>query len=174
MSKIAVNPDFQGDSGEPRPRPASAPPVSYSSPIDLYKSGRGVYVRWCTAAGAGILLLAGGNFIYEQLGRVDFGQSLIWRYVIPLVLVALGAYGIFLLCGRNRRLVDFFIATEDEMRKVNWSTRREVAGATRIVIFVLLLLGFILFFVDIIFMFFFQMIGVLRVGTLTSLFGGGG
>jgi preprotein translocase SecE subunit len=54
------------------------------------------------------------------------------------------------------------IATEGEMKKVNWSTRREIIGSTKVVIVFTLLLTLVLFVVDMIFITFFGWIGVLR------------
>jgi preprotein translocase SecE subunit len=66
------------------------------------------------------------------------------------------------------------IATEGEMKKVNWSTRREIIGSTKVVILFTILLAVILFTVDIVFMTFFAWIGVLREApsVLKLLFGG--
>ena len=71
---------------------------------------------------------------------------------------------VFRLVGQNRGTVEFLIATEGEMKKVNWSTRKEVIGATKVVIVTVLALGFLLFFVNLFFLFLFETIGVLRVG----------
>jgi preprotein translocase SecE subunit len=54
------------------------------------------------------------------------------------------------------------IATEGEMKKVNWSSRKEIVGSTKVVIMFTVLLTAVLFAVDIIFMSFFGWIGVLR------------
>jgi preprotein translocase SecE subunit len=89
-----------------------------------------------------------------------------------VALLALLGYATFYLLGQSRSVVDFMIATESEMKKVNWSTRREVLGATRVVIATVIGLGLILFAVNIFFMFVFESIGVLRIGMLASLFGG--
>jgi preprotein translocase SecE subunit len=63
----------------------------------------------------------------------------------------------------NRRVCDFLIATDGEMKKVNWSSRREITGSTKVVIFVVVALGLFLFFVDILLMLFFSEIKVLRI-----------
>ena len=68
----------------------------------------------------------------------------------------------FWIVGVHRRACDFMIATEGEMKKVNWSTRREIIGSTKVVIMFTALLALILFVVDIVFMTFFAWIGVLR------------
>jgi len=140
------------------------------APLRIYKPGQGVYVRWGTAVGAGLIAAAFARFLYEQLAlaRNDWV-----RMLVPVVALVLLLYGILRLVGQNRKMVDFLLATEGEMKKVNWSSRREVFGATRVVIVTVLLLGLLLFVVDVLFMFFFESIHVLRIGMLSRMFGGG-
>lgn len=164
-----------GDSGGRRSTgaapslPYSRPPEAKLSLFQIYKPGQGAIVRWGTAAGAGLIALGFAAFLSDQLAW--FGETT--RVLVPvLALVVLGVL-IFRLVGQNRSVVEFLIATEGEMKKVNWSTRKEVIGSTKVVILVILALGFTLFFVDILFMFFFELIGVLRIGMLDQLFGGG-
>ena len=57
---------------------------------------------------------------------------------------------------------DFMIATEGEMKKVNWSTRREIIGSTKVVILFTVLLALLLFVVDLSFQALFSWIGVLK------------
>ena len=56
------------------------------------------------------------------------------------------------------------IATDSEMRKVNWPSRREVIGSTWIVICGTMLMALLLFVVDIVFASLFQTIGILEGG----------
>jgi preprotein translocase subunit SecE len=56
------------------------------------------------------------------------------------------------------------IATESEMRKVNWPSRRELVGSTWIVICGTLLMALVLLAIDVGFVSFFQWIGVLEHG----------
>ena len=160
----------QGASDEPR-RPAAeaAPKRAGGSPFKLYKPGQGAHVRWCSAAGAGTIALAFGSFIHEQLAL--FG-NLTAQTIVPAALVAGLAGMIFRLIGQTRSVVDFMIATEGEMKKVNWSTRREVFGATKVVIFTVFTLGTFLFLADMVFIVLFESIGVLQIGFLQRLFGG--
>ena len=55
--------------------------------------------------------------------------------VAAIVIAVFGLVGYWLI-GRRARSVDFLIATEGEMKKVNWSTRREVVGSTIIVLII--------------------------------------
>ncbi|MBL8964243.1 MAG: preprotein translocase subunit SecE [Phycisphaerae bacterium] len=56
------------------------------------------------------------------------------------------------------------IATDGEMKKVNWSTRREVLGSTWVVIGACFLIATFLFIVDIAFSSFFEFVGLLKRG----------
>jgi len=57
----------------------------------------------------------------------------------------------------------FLSATEGEMKKVNWSTRKEVLGSTRVVIVIAFLIAVCLFVVDFGFGWFFRTIGLLEI-----------
>jgi preprotein translocase SecE subunit len=83
---------------------------------------------------------------------------------IPVLVCVAVAALVYWLVGVNRGSADFLIATDGEMKKVNWTSRREIISATKVVIVVTLLMGFILFGVDYAFMQFFRWIGVLRTG----------
>lgn len=157
--------------GEPGGRPSAREPGD-SGFLHIYKPGQGSYVRWGSAAGAGLIALSFAAFLSQQMPVITSNEII--QTLVPVVaLVAVGIF-IFQLIGQKRGVVDFLIATEGEMKKVNWSTRREIAGSTKVVIFVLLAMGFILFVVDVIFMAFFGAIGVLRIGLVERLFGTGG
>ena len=150
------------------PAVALPPRRASGSALHIYKPGQGAYVRWGTAAAAAAVVLGLAHFLREQLTRMD-NQWV--QYLVPVALLVVLAYGVFRMLGQSRSVVDFMIATEGEMKKVNWSTRREVLGATRVVIATVIALGVILFVVDLFFMFFFEAIGVLRIGMIAGLFG---
>lgn len=78
------------------------------------------------------------------------------------------ATGIILLAGagifaalNKPRVVDFMIATENEMAKVNWPSRREIIGATWVVICGVVLIAIVMFSIDLIFAWIFTKAGVL-------------
>ena len=118
--------------------------------------------------------MAGAAYAYDWLA-LPFGDNttldIVLRTLIPVVLLLAAGYVVFWLVGRNRSTVDFMIATEGEMKKVNWSSRKEVLGATKVVIFTVLALGFLLAVVDLAFMVLFSAIGVLRIPLWQRLFG---
>ncbi len=76
--------------------------------------------------------------------------------------ILLAAVIVFWFTGSNKKMVDFLVATDGEMKKVNWSTKKEIIGSTQVVIVAAFLISMILFLIDIGFSNFFRMIGVLE------------
>lgn len=146
--------------------------------FDIYKRGQGGYTRTGSFFGAAVLILAGGDFIYDQLSvfRNDLEAWTLWMQAGITIGFLVGMFlATFWICFVYRKSSDFLIATEGEMKKVNWSTRREVIGSTKVVIIFTLMMSMVLFMVDIVFMTFFSWIGVLREAPsiFGALFGGG-
>jgi preprotein translocase SecE subunit len=123
---------------------------------DIYKPGQGKHVRWGSAIGGGVIAAAGARFLYEWL-RLPLGDSVVARTLIPVGLLVVLLWLIFWLVF--------------QMKKVNWSSRKEVLGATKVVIFTVLALGFLLFIVDTLFMLMFSGMGVLKIPLWKSWFG---
>ena len=127
--------------------------------VQIYKKGQGKYTRMGTLAG--VMLL--GVIVAVALSRFLSGYVLtsapLVRYGISTALiVVLGLLMLFLI---NRpKTADFLIATESEMKKVSWSSRKEVIGSTKVVIITTFVLAVILFVVDLAFVFLFHKIGV--------------
>lgn len=144
--------------------------------FEVYKPGQGYYTRLGSGVFFGVLVLWGAQFAFEQMAMFQTDEkpwTLYLRYGVPVaLLVVFGLLLYWILCV-NRRAVDFFIATEGEMKKVSWSSRREVIGSTKVVIATVIILGTALFVVDLVFMMFFNWIGVLKIapGMLRRLFG---
>ena len=87
--------------------------------------------------------------------------------ILTASLGAAAGFGLLWWVLNKPRVVDFMIATESEMRKVNWPTRREIIGSTWVVIGGTALMATLLFVVDISFAMLFRTIGVLEGGGLT-------
>lgn len=73
---------------------------------------------------------------------------------------------VYWVVGLNRKANDFFIATEGEMKKVNWSSRQEVVRSTKVVIVTVFLLSVLLFLADVAFMETFSFIKVLETQSM--------
>ncbi len=90
------------------------------------------------------------------------GQREWMAAAITAAVCAVVALATWYFVGVHRGSVDFMIATESEMKKVTWSSRKEVWGATKVVIGMVIFMAVGLFVVDIGFTWFFTRIGVLR------------
>ncbi len=128
--------------------------------LTIYKPGQGYWTRMLSAVGLGTLLLAGIGWVWRELEVIQ-GENRIYIQagVAVGLLVVLGALSYYLL--NKPRVVDFMIATEAEMRKVNWPSRREVIGSTWVVVCGTLMMAVLLLVVDIFFVWFFTKIYVL-------------
>lgn len=166
---------------ERQERPVRPTPPRASSPggggLRIYKSGQGYYTRMGTAIGAGVLVAWGAYFFLDELSAALDPDA---KYYYPVqygvavgFILAMGAL-LYWVVGLNRRTNDFFIATEGEMKKVNWSTRQEVVRSTKVVIVTVVLMAVVLFVADLLFMEFFSIIDVLKTPSmLQRLFGSG-
>jgi len=142
--------------------------------LAAYKPGQGRYTRLGTVAAAGVVTLAGANYLYDKLSVVrdpSVGWTLWVQAGVPVLVMGLVALLVYWLVGRHRRVCDFMISTEGEMKKVSWSTRSEVIGSTKVVIALVVLLAMMLFVVDAAFAMFFNSIHVLKVFALKDLLG---
>ena len=150
-----------GRGGRPIDRRTGAPRPGF---LTHYKPDQGKVTRRSTFIGCGLLITWGAWFLFDQL-RIYEGDEL-WRMVVTQGIPILFAVVLGTLAWRvsfvSRKSSDFMIATEGEMKKVSWSSKREVIGSTKVVIVFTLLLAVLLFTVDTIFQALFVWIGVLK------------
>ena len=130
--------------------------------IAIRKIGQGYWTRLLSVIGFGLLGVLGSVWLWRLFETVDLG-------VAP-VYVASGAALAFMLviggvlwwfAGSNAKSVDFLVATEGEMKKVNWSTKREIVGSTLVVIGIALTISLFCWIWDFAFSAFFAWIRVL-------------
>ena len=133
--------------------------------LAVYKPGQGYWTRVMSAVGWGTLLLMGVAWLWNLLSTAQVGE-IESRYIqgaVAIVVMALGGWVLYWLIGLNQRFVDFLVATEGEMKKVNWSTRREIIGSTWVVIALTVFISATIFVLDyIIFAPLFRWVGVLE------------
>ena len=129
-----------------------------------YKPEQGKSIRWGTLSSAGALIVWGAVFLYDQL-QVYEGDEW-WRLLIttfiPIVFAAAMFALVWWVSFVSRTSSDFMIATEGEMKKVSWSSKREIIGSTKVVILFTLLMSLFLFAVDLVFIRLFHWIGILK------------
>ncbi len=130
----------------------------------IYKKGQGYWTRMMSAIAAGLLIFMGASWLWKTMDQVRIGA-------IEAVYVQAGSAVIFIsvlavlgyyLIAVHKKIVDFLIATEGEMKKVNWSTRREIMGSTWVVISLTFIVAAIIAFLDMGYSMIFQTIKVLQ------------
>ncbi len=125
--------------------------------LSVYKKGQGTAARGL----AGVLaVLVGGwaaRSMYFHGPAGTFGLVM-----TTLTALCFGGLPLYLVLF-HRRVVDILIETQQEIRKVAWSSRSEVVGSTIVVVFVVALLSVFILVTDFV---------ILRVlfGTLIGLY----
>ena len=132
--------------------------------MGIYKKGQGYWVRMMSAIAFGLVILLGANWCWDLLSTVQIGSMQVEYTQAAIVVLLLSVFSWigFWLIGRKPRVVDFLVATEGEMKKVNWSTRREILGSTWVVIFLTAFIAVFCFSADFVFQLLFQSMGVLE------------
>ncbi len=129
----------------------------------IYKSGQGYWTRMGTVGGAALIILLVGNFLYTYLPTwFDvLGNHMSWLLgIVAASVIGLGLL-VFWLMNKPTN-ADFLIATDSEMKKVNWTSRQELIGSTKVVIFFVVFITLLLFAIDILFGYVFFWVGVLK------------
>ena len=101
--------------------------------------------------------LAGAAALSGKLGA--YAPPYIQFGVPALLMVALGLFAFWMV---NRpKSADFLIATEGEMKKVSWSSKKEIIGSTKVVIIAVFMMAALLYVVDALFALLFRAMGVM-------------
>jgi preprotein translocase SecE subunit len=143
----------------PEPKPAP----SGGGFFTIYKKGQGYWTRISTAGGVALLLAFTAFFLHSRLPVLVSSLEAKPRALTGVVtgVVVLGALLAWRLMNKPDN-VDFLIATDSEMKKVNWTSQKELVGSTKVVIFFMLIIASVLFLIDVLFGYFFWLITVLK------------
>jgi len=127
--------------------------------FNIYKRGQGKYTRLGSAFGAAIVVGLGCLQLYKKLEAVEWP----WGDKVGLWIATMVPTGLFVALGvlilwliNKPSVADFMIAAEGEMKKVSWSSRKEIAVSTFIVIVVVTIMAVLLGVTDLGFQVFFD------------------
>ena len=131
--------------------------------VTIYKKGQGYWTRMMSAVGYGLIVGLGVIWLWDLLKSVKIGGLESVYISAAGAVIAASVFGVlgYYLIGVKPRVVDFMIATEGEMKKVNWSSRKEVLGSTWVVIGLTFFIAVFCALVDLGFASFFRAIDVL-------------
>jgi len=131
--------------------------------IEKYKWGQGKNTRLYSAVAVAVIAAMGCWGLYNKLqASLDVSQVTgLWvSVVVPIGLFAVIAAVIYWLVNKPA-IADFLIAAEGELKKVSFSTRREIAVSTFVVIIVVIFMAIMLGVSDLVFsLFFTNVIGI--------------
>ena len=127
----------------------------------IYKPGQGYYTRMLSAIGAGTLVLCGVAWIWGKMDPMASETRIFWQAGMATLVITI--FGAFLYWLFNKPSVaEFMIATEAEMKKVNWPSRREIVGSTAVVITGTVFFALFILLFDVLFSLLFRTMGVLQ------------
>ncbi len=121
--------------------------------MTIYKPGQAKYTRLITGISVAIVVAIGCWRLYEMLAATDWSQWII--YLVPLIVFGAIAVVTYWLLNKES-MADFLIAAEGELKKVNWSSRKEVAVSTFVVIVVVFVMAALLGATDMVFQLVFE------------------
>jgi len=113
----------------------------------MYKPGQGYWTRLGTAIGASVVILFVASQVYKSLLPVIGVNDRPVRFAISAGFGLVAAVFTWWLVNGSSR-AQFLIETDSEMKKVNWATRSELFGSTRVVIAFMLSIALLLFVLD--------------------------
>lgn len=99
--------------------------------------------------------------ITDRSGLEIFNKVYLQAGVVSLLLVC-GAACIYWLVAARPNSVDFLVDTDGEMKKVNWSTRKNIIDSTWVVVGATFLIAAVLWIFDVMLSEFFKLIKVLE------------
>jgi preprotein translocase SecE subunit len=156
-------------------KPAKPIAVAPKGPgfFTIYKRGQGKWTRLGTVFAAAALGLLTAYNLYVGIAAYlpvndpqhpeNHSADLYRRLLFAGCVAFLVLFGLLTFWLTNKpRNADFMIATDSEMKKVNWTTKGELLGSTRVVVLFLFFVATFLFVVDLLFAKFFHLIRVLQ------------
>ncbi|MEM1011796.1 MAG: preprotein translocase subunit SecE [Planctomycetota bacterium] len=145
------------------PSKSTPPAKAEGGLLTPYKRGQGFWTRLGTGLGAGLVILFTIRFLYQRLPSITGLPQGDWRLLAALAGLALVLVVVTWLLMNRPKHAEFLINTDGEMKKVKWSTWRELVGNTKVVIGFMFLVAALLFSYDVVFSTAMWWIDVLKV-----------
>jgi len=114
--------------------------------LKIYKRGQGYHTRLFSGLVVFVMVATGSYVLYGKLQ----GSSIWVETLVPAVVCVTFSALIFWLVNKPN-VADFMISAEGEIKKVSWSSRKEIVASTIVVISVVILMSVLLLCADILF-----------------------
>ncbi len=123
------------------------------SSMQIYKPGQGKYSRLISGITTAVVVAIGCWRLYL---RLEASVENLWIVtMVPVVIFVATSVLLYWLLNKPS-VADFLIAAEGELKKVNWSSRKEIAVSTVVVIMVVVAMAVLLGATDLVFLFIFK------------------
>jgi preprotein translocase subunit SecE len=109
--------------------------------MHIYKPGQGKYTRLTSGISIAAVVAIGCWRLYERLAATDMNPWIM--FMAPLIVFVAAGVAMYWVLNKPS-VADFLIASEGELKKVNWSSRKEVAVSTFVVILVVVVMAALL------------------------------
>ena len=164
--RVSLVRSIDGGAGKPETL-GSATITAYESSSSLVKIGKfEAALPEARPEDATTLETAGGSGFRANVRNGVRGLPMVQAIYLQggsaALALLVGAAIAYYFCGSNPKTVDFLISTDMEMKKVNWTTAKDIRNSTMVVVFAAFLLAGVLFGIDIALQFFFRAINVLQ------------
>jgi preprotein translocase subunit SecE len=123
------------------------------SSMQIYKPGQGKYSRLITGIATAVIVAIGCYNLYDRLAA---SVENLWIVTLVPVAIFVGTSVLLYWLLNKPSVADFLIAAEGELKKVNWSSRKEIAVSTIVVIIVVAAMAVLLGATDLVFLFVFK------------------
>ena len=124
--------------------------------LSVYKKGQGTAARGI----AGLVALLLGVWAAHQMWFTVYGWYWPYRvFMTALIAFIFGGLPLYLILF-HRQVADLLIETQQEMRKVAWSTRGEVISSSIVVLVTVVLLAMFIYITDRILLALAQLLGI--------------
>ena len=154
---------MRNDRRTPPPTKKTGPDVGF---FTVYRPHQGGWTRLGTAIVSALFIGATALFLAYEVST-----SAKWSRNTTIIIVSLWVIlsSAAAWWAQNKAMhVEFIIDTDSEMKKVNWTSRKELIGSTKVVILFMLIMSTMLFFIDLVFQLFFFSIHVLKFSPFQS------
>ncbi|MBN1817650.1 MAG: preprotein translocase subunit SecE [Sedimentisphaerales bacterium] len=131
----------------------------------IYKRGQGHHTRLWSAIILFAVVAVGCYRLHQELAAL--GNPWIQNFV-PAGLAAAAALAISWVSNRPN-VADFLIASEGEIKKVSWSSRKEIVASTTVVIIVVIFFGIMLTAADTVFAWLLTDVNTLNIYNLSDI-----
>lgn len=159
----------KSNEGGKDPKPITVKVPGRGGFFTVFKRGQGYWTRLGTGIGATILIIFVSLFVFKQLASLV--QDRQTRLGVTAGFTVFSGLLAWKLMNKPKH-AQFLIDTDAEMKKINWTTRKDLIGATRVVMFFMIGIALLLFLFDTVYHILFYLMDIWKISPFDAFTGG--